>query len=152
MQITDYLTSATPPFTHRILIQVVCDVLTWCMPTVKEQNSVRTFSVFRSNWALDWGKWSQSCYPECRCLLHSYRKGLHPLRKNSTHLNEKKSPSQDTGESPTVAWVRAQVRSCRIWWTKWHSGRFSPSTSVSTSNFHSTDCSTLIIYHPGLVQ
>jgi hypothetical protein len=28
---------------------------------------------------------------------------------------------------------------------------FSPSTSVFPANFHSTDCSTLIIYHPGLV-
>jgi hypothetical protein len=39
-----------------------------------------------------------------------------------------------------------------LWWTKWHWGRFSPSTSVSSANSHSTDCSTLIIYHPGLVQ
>jgi Tfp pilus assembly protein FimT len=28
------------------------------------------------------------------------------------------------------------------WWTKWHWGRFSPSTSVSTANYHSRDCST----------
>jgi hypothetical protein len=33
-----------------------------------------------------------------------------------------------------------------FWWTKWHWGRFSPKTS------HSTDCYTLINYHPGLVQ
>jgi hypothetical protein len=48
-----------------------------------------------------------------------------------------------------------------LWWTKWHWSRFSPSTSVSPANSHSTDCSTLIvvviiiiiiIYHPGLVQ
>jgi hypothetical protein len=31
-------------------------------------------------------------------------------------------------------------------------GRFSPSTSVSPANSHSTDYSTLTIYHPGLVQ
>jgi hypothetical protein len=30
-------------------------------------------------------------------------------------------------------------------------GRFSPSTSVSPANLHS-DCSTIIIYHLGLVQ
>jgi hypothetical protein len=36
-----------------------------------------------------------------------------------------------------------------LWWTKWHWGRFSPNTSVSPANFHSTDCSTLIVYHPG---
>jgi hypothetical protein len=39
-----------------------------------------------------------------------------------------------------------------LWWTKWHCGRFSPSTSVSPANIHSTDCSIIIIYHPGLVQ
>jgi hypothetical protein len=32
-----------------------------------------------------------------------------------------------------------------LWWTKWHWGRFSPSTSVSPANPHSTDCSTVII-------
>jgi hypothetical protein len=36
-----------------------------------------------------------------------------------------------------------------LWWTKWHWGRFSPSTERSPANSHSTDCSTLIIYHPG---
>jgi hypothetical protein len=40
-----------------------------------------------------------------------------------------------------------------LWWTKWHWGSFSPSTSVSPANSHSTDCSTfIIIYHPGLAQ
>jgi hypothetical protein len=39
-----------------------------------------------------------------------------------------------------------------LWWKKWHWGRFSPSTSVSFANSHSTRYSTLIIYHPGLVQ
>jgi hypothetical protein len=28
-----------------------------------------------------------------------------------------------------------------LWWTKWRWGRFSPSTSVSPANFHSTNCS-----------
>jgi hypothetical protein len=38
-------------------------------------------------------------------------------------------------------------------WTKWHWGRFSPSTSVSPANFHSTNCSTItLIYHLGLAQ
>jgi hypothetical protein len=32
------------------------------------------------------------------------------------------------------------------WWPKWHWGRFSPRTSVSLANSHSTDCSTFIIY------
>jgi hypothetical protein len=39
-----------------------------------------------------------------------------------------------------------------LWWTKWHWGRFSPSTLVSPANPHSTDCSIIIIDHPGLVQ
>jgi hypothetical protein len=38
-----------------------------------------------------------------------------------------------------------------LWWTKWRWGRFSPSTSVSPANLHSTNCSTIIlIYHLGL--
>jgi hypothetical protein len=53
---------------------------------------------------------------------------------------------------PTVAArVRAQVI-WDLWWTKWHWGKFSLCTSVSPANSHFTDCSTLIIYHPGLVQ
>jgi hypothetical protein len=39
-----------------------------------------------------------------------------------------------------------------LWWTKWQWGRFSPSTSVSPANSHSTDSSTFIVYHLGLVQ
>jgi hypothetical protein len=38
-----------------------------------------------------------------------------------------------------------------LWWTKWHWGRFSPSTSVSPANLHSTNFSTItLIYHLGL--
>jgi hypothetical protein len=51
---------------------------------------------------------------------------------------------------PTAAArVRARIWSCEIlWWTKWRWGRFSPSTSVSPVNLHSTNCSTIIlIYH-----
>jgi hypothetical protein len=36
---------------------------------------------------------------------------------------------------------------CDMWWTKWHWGRFPPSTSVYPANSHSTDCSTLIIIY-----
>jgi hypothetical protein len=32
-----------------------------------------------------------------------------------------------------------------LWWTKWHWGRFSPSTSVSPANLHSTNYSTITI-------
>jgi hypothetical protein len=40
-----------------------------------------------------------------------------------------------------------------LWWTKWCQGRFSPSTSVSPANLHSTNCSTItLVYHLGLVQ
>jgi hypothetical protein len=38
-----------------------------------------------------------------------------------------------------------------LWWTKWHWNSSAPSTSVSFDN-HSTDCSTLIILHLGLVH
>jgi hypothetical protein len=38
-----------------------------------------------------------------------------------------------------------------LWWTKWHWSRFPPNTSVSPTNYHSTNCSVLI-YHPGLIQ
>jgi hypothetical protein len=51
-----------------------------------------------------------------------------------------------------VARVRSRVGSWDMWWTKWHWGRFSPSTSVSPANSHSTDHFTRINYHPGLVQ
>jgi hypothetical protein len=55
---------------------------------------------------------------------------------------------------PTAAAsVRALVRSCGICGGQSGTGgRFSPNTSVSPANSHSTDCSTLIIYRPGLVQ
>jgi hypothetical protein len=40
-----------------------------------------------------------------------------------------------------------------LWWTKRRWGRFSPSTSVSTANLHSTNFSAITItYHPGLLQ
>jgi hypothetical protein len=40
-----------------------------------------------------------------------------------------------------------------LWWTKWRWGGFSPSTSVSLANLHSTNCSTITLtYHLGLVQ
>jgi hypothetical protein len=40
-----------------------------------------------------------------------------------------------------------------LWWTKWHWGKFSSSTSVSPANSYSTDYSIFIIVnHPGLVQ
>jgi hypothetical protein len=48
-----------------------------------------------------------------------------------------------------------------MWWTKWNWGKFSPITSASPANSHSSDCSTviiiiisiiIIIHYPGLVQ
>jgi hypothetical protein len=39
-----------------------------------------------------------------------------------------------------------------LWWTKWCWDRFSPSTSVSPANLHSTNFSTITITYPGLVQ
>jgi hypothetical protein len=38
------------------------------------------------------------------------------------------------------------------WWTSWRWGRFSPSTSVTPANLHSTNFFTITItYHSGLV-
>jgi hypothetical protein len=55
--------------------------------------------------------------------------------------------SFDSRRLPTAdARVRARVV-WDLWWTK-----FSQSTTVSPTNSHSTYCSTLIIYHPGLVN
>jgi hypothetical protein len=45
-----------------------------------------------------------------------------------------------------VASVRSQFM-WDLWWTKWHWGRFSPSTPVSPANYHSTDCSIFIDHH-----
>jgi hypothetical protein len=55
---------------------------------------------------------------------------------------------------PTAASrVRAQVRLCGICGGQSGTGaRFLRVLSVSPDNSHSTDCSTLIIHHPGLVQ
>jgi hypothetical protein len=52
---------------------------------------------------------------------------------------------------PTAAaWVRCQVWSREICGEQ--SGTAPLGTSVSPANSHSTDCCTLITYHPGLVQ
>jgi hypothetical protein len=48
-------------------------------------------------------------------------------------------------------WGQGQIM-WDMWWTKWHWGRFSLITSVSSANSRSTGCSTLITYHLGLVQ
>jgi hypothetical protein len=67
------------------LIHAVCDVFTCCTPTVKKQNTVsRHFTATMSS---------------CCFLFHSHRKGVHVLRRYSTHMIEQKSPSQDMGES-----------------------------------------------------
>jgi hypothetical protein len=55
-----------------------------------------------------------------------------------------------TGFSPRR---QSQVKSFGICGRQSGAGSgFLPSTSVSPANSHSTDCYTLIIYHPGLVQ
>jgi hypothetical protein len=45
--------------------------------------------------------------------------------------------------STAAACVRGQVM-WDLWWTKWHWGSFSPSTSVSPANHHSTKFSIVI--------
>jgi hypothetical protein len=45
----------------------------------------------------------------------------------------------------TVGRVRIRASMWGLWWTKWHWGRFSPSTLVSPANHHSTNFSMLIV-------
>jgi hypothetical protein len=60
----------------------------------------------------------------------------------TNHLSDRSGPGSIPG---LVKWD--------LWWTKWRWGRFSPSTSVSPANLHSTNCSTVTLtYHLGLVQ
>jgi hypothetical protein len=57
------------------------------------------------------------------------------------------TPQVDSHWFPIVAaWVWTPIM-WNLWWTKWNWGRFSPSTSVSPANPHSTKCSTFI-NHP----
>jgi hypothetical protein len=91
---------------------------------------------YEQNASADWGKGVQ----KTKLLLKSL-KGRVIAQAVSRRL-------------PTAAArFRAHVRSCGTCGKKkWHWGKYYPSTSVSSTNSHSTDCSTLIIYHPGLVQ
>jgi hypothetical protein len=64
---------------------------------------------------------------------------------------------QEVPEPMWTLWGREKSfasagKQINLFWTKWHWGRYSPSISVSLASSHSTDCPTLIIYHPGLVQ
>jgi hypothetical protein len=56
---------------------------------------------------------------------------------------------------PTAA-ALVQTSGLVMWdllWTMWRWGRFSPNTSASPANLHSTNFSTITItYHLGLVQ
>jgi hypothetical protein len=51
-----------------------------------------------------------------------------------------------TEEGRNGDWKNCIMRSFMwsLWWTKWHRGRFSPSTSVFPANSHFTECSTII--------
>jgi hypothetical protein len=75
--------------------------------------------------------------------VNEYKKMIFHALKNIRpfHSSGGQSPASHCGGSGSGA--------CEVmWdlrWTKWHWGRFSPSTSVSPANCHSTDCSTLII-------
>jgi hypothetical protein len=78
-------------------------------------------------------------------LFHSYKLILSPFKIELTSKHRSAIAQAVSCRLPTAATrVRAQV-TWDLWWTKWHWGRFSPSTSVSPANFHSTDCSTFII-------
>jgi hypothetical protein len=79
----------------------------------------------------------------------SYLWEIHDLTWNSWWLwqtveihiiNGRAVPQAVSSWLPTAAaWVRAQVKSCWMWWTKQCWGRFSRGTSVSLAT-HFTDC------------
>jgi hypothetical protein len=47
---------------------------------------------------------------------------------------------------PTAVSRVSALAACDVlWWRKWHWGRFSPSTSVSSANHHSTNFSIVIV-------
>jgi hypothetical protein len=52
---------------------------------------------------------------------------------------------------PPISYMHSFQVMWNLSWAKWRWGKFSPSASLSAVNSHSTDCSTLIIYYPGLV-
>jgi hypothetical protein len=65
-----------------------------------------------------------------------------PVLLCGRHMGDNISPRRP-GFNPSSGHVGFAV-------IKWHWGRFSPSTSVSPANSHSTECS-IFIYHEGLV-
>jgi hypothetical protein len=70
----------------------------------------------------------------------------HDLGSNPGHCGEEPATNQFSHGTASM-WD--------LWWTKWHWGRFSPSTSALPAT-HSTECSTHIIiiihHHLGLVH
>jgi hypothetical protein len=89
----------------------------------------------------------------CACLLRNYDTAA-DFRSNNLHLWRlwRRAIAQVVSRRLPSAAVRIWSQVMQdLWWTKCNWGRFSPSTSVSPSNSHFTDCSTFI-YHPGLVQ
>jgi hypothetical protein len=95
------------------------------------------------------------CFVTCSvqfCALTVIGRSVTEMTKGQVARTTGRAIGKDVNRRlPTVAArVRAQVRSCGI--CGGQSGKFYESTSVSPVNSHSIDCSTLIIYHPGLVQ
>jgi hypothetical protein len=95
------------------------------------------------DWTLRWTRWTQFTFsrPASVSLVSLVTSVA------ACHISDSLSPISHLGcpgSSPChVIWD--------LWLTKWHWGRFSPNTSVSPANSHSTNCSTLIIYHPWLI-
>jgi hypothetical protein len=55
-------------------------------------------------------------------------------------------PSSEVSNTMVSSWLPTVMTWARsrgwwdLWWTKWRWSRFSPSTSVSPANLHSTNC------------
>jgi hypothetical protein len=70
--------------------------------------------------------------------LSAKRKWLeNVIRMNETRDVRKMFESKPEGKPALIKWD--------LWWTNWYWGRFSPSTSVSPANLHSTEFSIIII-------
>jgi hypothetical protein len=73
-----------------------------------------------------------------RAVVRIQQKVQRILHRADSHLAIQEIPNISWNPSPgLVKWD--------LWWTKWCWGRFSPSTSVSPANLHSTKFSIIII-------
>jgi hypothetical protein len=105
--------------------------------------------------------WNTGGYENYLSLIYSFR-CLHSYNLVHCTVNSRVMhvASHGLGEAPHSSSFlrggpggRSGLVKWDLWWTKWCWGSFSPSTSVSPANLHSTNCFTITLtYHLGLVQ